>query len=368
MQTAMIQPTENTEIIPGTADFLFVDGMMERLERFAQMMAKSKATIPNHLVNSPADCMAVVMQAAQWKMNPFAVAQKTHLVNGTLGYEAQLVNAVINSIAPTQDRLNYEWYGPWENVIGKFKEKSGRNNSTYLAPDWSHEDEKGCGVRVWATLKGENKPRELDLLLSQATVRNSTLWASDPKQQLAYLAVKRWSRLYTPDVIMGVYTADELGSRAPTKDMGEAVVVDAEKDGTRTDSVKSKLSDNSGAETPSLESITTAIKSAVSKADLDKAVAQASMLDDASKKKARSAYTKRMKEIKAKDQPKQTDEPTPTSGGPSYAEIADKINKATNSDDVDVAIDLTNSIADLGQREELLHMAEEKLNGMGDPA
>lgn len=31
-----------------------------------------------------------------------------------------------------------------------------------------------------------------------------------PKQQLAYLAVKRWARLYAPDVILGVYSADEL--------------------------------------------------------------------------------------------------------------------------------------------------------------
>jgi hypothetical protein len=43
------------------------------------------------------------MQAAQWGMNPFAVAQKTHVVNGTLGYEAQLVNAVVSS-CPTKDR------------------------------------------------------------------------------------------------------------------------------------------------------------------------------------------------------------------------------------------------------------------------
>ncbi|HAU6479257.1 TPA: recombinase RecT, partial [Citrobacter freundii] len=48
---------------------------------------------------------------------------------------------------------------------------------------------------------------------SQAQVRNSTLWASDPRQQLAYLAVKRWARLYCPDVILGVYSADEVEER-----------------------------------------------------------------------------------------------------------------------------------------------------------
>lgn len=40
------------------------------------------------------------MQAVQWGMNPFAVAQKTHFVSGKIGYEAQLVNAVITALAP----------------------------------------------------------------------------------------------------------------------------------------------------------------------------------------------------------------------------------------------------------------------------
>lgn len=47
-------------------------------------------------------------------------------------------------------------------------------------------------------------------MLAQARTRNSTLWADDPRQQLAYLAVKRWARLYCPEVILGVYTIDEL--------------------------------------------------------------------------------------------------------------------------------------------------------------
>ena len=46
--------------------------------------------------------------------------------------------------------------------------------------------------------------------MAQAAVRNSPLWKSDPKQQLAYLAIKKWARLFTPDVILGVYTPDEM--------------------------------------------------------------------------------------------------------------------------------------------------------------
>lgn len=201
--------------IAGTAATIFSPEGLNQLMKFAEVMAQSRVTVPAHLAGKPADCMAVAMQAAQWGMNPFAVAQKTHVVSGTLGYEAQLVNAVISTMSPTKDRINYEWFGPWEGVIGKFVEKTSKNGNPYIAPGWTLKDEEGCGVRVWATMKGEDQPRVLELMLSQAQVRNSTLWASDPKQQLAYLATKRWSRLHCPDVIMGVYTPDELQETAP---------------------------------------------------------------------------------------------------------------------------------------------------------
>lgn len=193
---------------------------MDKLMRVADMMASAKTTVPAHFRGSPGDCLAVCMQAATWNMNPFAVAQKTHLVNGTLGYEAQLVSAVINNSGAVKDRFHFEWHGPWERVIGKFTVKRGEKGE-YRVPGWSMADEEGCGIRVWATIKGETEPRELSLLLAQARVRNSTLWADDPKQQLAYLAQKRWARLYAPDVILGVYTPDEFEQPAPV-DMGRA--------------------------------------------------------------------------------------------------------------------------------------------------
>lgn len=190
-------------------DLLMNAESLERLERIADLMSSGKTTVPAHLRGSKGDCFAIVLQSMQWGMNPIAVAQKTHLVNGTLGYEAQLVAAVINSSGAVKDRFAFEFFGPWEKVIGKFIVKKGEKGE-YRVPGWSFADEEGCGVRVSATLKGETEPRVLDLLLAQARVRNSTLWADDPKQQLAYLGEKKWSRLYASDVILGVYTADEL--------------------------------------------------------------------------------------------------------------------------------------------------------------
>ena len=181
----------------GTAAAIFSPEGMNQLVRFAELMAQSKATVPQHLAGKPADCLAVTMQAAQWGMNPFAVAQKTHVVNGTLGYEAQLVNAVVSSSNLLTTRLNYEWAGDWSKVNGK----------TDKSPSLT--------VTVSATIKGEADPRSLTISMAQAGVRNSPLWEQDPRQQLAYLCVKRWARLHAPDVLLGVYTPDELEESRP---------------------------------------------------------------------------------------------------------------------------------------------------------
>lgn len=188
---------QNGQIAHLTAfDIMMNPEIMDRFERIASVMASSKFAVPKHLQGNTGDCLAIIMQSAQWQMDPFAVAQKTHQINGVLGYEAQLVNAVITNRAPITGRLNFEWYGDWTKINGK-EDKS-----------WDK------GIKVWATLKGETSPREIDVSMGQVgSVRNSPLWVSDPRQQLAYLAIKRWSRLYTPDVILGVYTPDEIAER-----------------------------------------------------------------------------------------------------------------------------------------------------------
>lgn len=201
-----------------TTSLVLDPNAMDKMMRLAEIMAKGVATIPQHLQKNPSDCLAVIMQSMQWKMNPYAVAQKTHTVHGVLGYEAQLVNAVITSNAPVKGRLNFEWFGDWSKVTGKFEIKKNADGKEYRTPGWKLADEEGLGVRVWGTIKGEDEPRVLDLLLAQARTRNSGLWADDPRQQLAYLATKKWSRLHTPDVILGVYTTDEVedfNSREP---------------------------------------------------------------------------------------------------------------------------------------------------------
>ncbi len=209
-----VNKNESTQHVApqSTASLVLDTDSLEKMIKLAEFMAKSKAAIPDHFKGNPGDCLALVMQAMQWKMNPYTIASKTHVINGVLGYEAQLVNAVIISIGPIEGRLEYEWFGDWSKVTGKFKVLKNGEGKEYRIPAWSLTDEEGLGVIVRGTIKGESQPRERRLLLAQARVRNSTMWADDPEQQLAYLCLKKWARLYMPDVILGVYTPDELES------------------------------------------------------------------------------------------------------------------------------------------------------------
>ncbi|KDR31537.1 RecT family recombinase [Caballeronia zhejiangensis] len=189
------------------------------IERFASIMATAGETIPGQYRNNPGNCAAVTIQALIWGMNPFALAAKTHFVGGSIGYEAQAIIAAVNNSGRLSVRLDWEWFGAWESIIGKFEERESRKKMNehgeplkYRVPAWRVEDEDGLGVRCFATLKGEDKPRELVIYMKQARVRNSTLWADDPKQQIAYLSAKRWSRLFTPEVVLGIRTPDELAA------------------------------------------------------------------------------------------------------------------------------------------------------------
>lgn len=157
--------------------------IMDALYKFAQVMAESKFTVPKHLQGNVGDCLAVAMQATLWGMHPFTVAQKTHQVGGTLGYEAQLVNAVVQNSGAIIGRFHYEYQGEGARLQ----------------------------CRVGAIPCGESEIVWGEWLSSESvTTKNSPLWKTNPKQQLGYLQVKNWARAFTPGAILGVYTPDEM--------------------------------------------------------------------------------------------------------------------------------------------------------------
>lgn len=272
-----------------TQAMVFDPETLANMQRMAEAMATARITVPKHLAGSPGDCLAIVMQAAQWQMNPFAVAQKTHVVNGALGYEAQLVNAVVSASSLLATRIQYAFEGDWKGCNGKADKSDER------------------AVVVSATLVNEQQPRTLRVSMAQVgDVRNSPLWVSDPRQQLAYLATKRWARLHAPDVMLGVYSVDELQD-VPERAMGPAEVVPMSPTTSRTEAVKARLAARAAPPPPpavdpgpDLATTLKIIEDAYTAEELDQAAAIAKQLTSASDKAtARKAFADRKAAIKA---------------------------------------------------------------------
>lgn len=149
---------------------------------FAKLMALSQVAVPKHLRANPGACLAVVIQSIEWRMSPYAVANKSYSVNDRLAYESQLVQAVILQRAPIKGRFRFTFSGDGPN--------------------------RRCRVEV-TTTDGEvvdyESPRLADI-----PVKNSPLWKGDPDQQLTYYSGRALCRRHFPDVLLGVYTQDEI--------------------------------------------------------------------------------------------------------------------------------------------------------------
>lgn len=168
----------------GGLSFANVDQVME----MAKLMSVSQVAVPKHLRCNPGACIAICIQAIEWRMSPFAVANRSYSVNDRMAYEAQLINAVILQRAPIKGRLKVDYTG-----------QGGKRQ-----------------CRIWATLKDNDEIVEyLSPEFDKIQPKNSPLWKTDPDQQHFYNASRAFCRRHFPDVLLGVYAKDEIEDSNP---------------------------------------------------------------------------------------------------------------------------------------------------------
>ena len=150
---------------------------------FAKIMSLSKKAVPSHLRGEPGDCLAIIIQANEWRMSPYAVARMSYVVNDQIAYMSQLIHAVVEARAPLRQRLRVRYEGEGAKrrctIIGHFAKEV--EPLEYTSPE-----------------------------IGSIKVKNSPLWVSDPDQQLFYYSTRAWARRHCPDVLMGIYAEDEL--------------------------------------------------------------------------------------------------------------------------------------------------------------
>ena len=237
---------QSSQLAIASADSMVPTTMQQAIE-FSTLMAKGNL-IPAHLKN-PADCLRVVLQASKWQFDPFAVADKTSVINGKLMYEGQLVMAVINARGKMKERLSYDYKGEGDARV----------------------------LTVSGTIKGEDEARtiELPFTLAKKINRNGQM-AINPDQQAAYIGARLWARKHMPELMLGVYTPDETdpgepvnvtpgatGGReeAPAKESGSSATVAANPSGSpaSTDEKRGRGRPRKDAAQPPIEAVTTPV-------------------------------------------------------------------------------------------------------------
>lgn len=151
----------------------------------AKFMASSDKGVPPHCRTNVGICLRITFQAVEWQMSPFSVADMSYIVNDRIAYMSQLIHAVVEARAPLQRRLACKYEG------------EGAERTCTVIGDFITGD-----TREYTT------PKFKDI-----RVKNSPLWKDDPDLQLFYYSSRSWARKWCPDVLLGVYTREELAER-----------------------------------------------------------------------------------------------------------------------------------------------------------
>ena len=171
------------------------------LAKISDTLSRGEIAVPMHCRGKPGVCFALAMQALEWGLPIMSVINKSYVPRGgdRIGYESQLLHAVIEKNAPLKNRLRYKIEGA--------------------------EGERRC--KVWGTFKGESEPHEYtsETLTKMHPgyvtkdnvkyVKGSPLWDTAPEVQMFYSASRQWARLFAPDVLLGAYAPEEIERMEP---------------------------------------------------------------------------------------------------------------------------------------------------------
>lgn len=185
---------------------IWFDGdTFNRAVRVAGALAKAKGIVPDHLIGNPSTCFFVVEQALTWNMSPSFVARNCYSTpGGKIGYHGTLCQAVIEASGRLIGGVKFRFVGDWNKVQGKFRMAKSPKGRDYPVPTYNDKDEEGLAVFVSAQVRGESERRELEITMRECFPRNSTLWATSPKRQICYTAVRAFANLAVPGIFAGV--------------------------------------------------------------------------------------------------------------------------------------------------------------------
>lgn len=309
--------TANIATLPtGKGQFSLAPQSLDEALRFAELLAKS-SIVPKDYQGNPGNILVAVQWGAEIGLPPLQAMQNIAVINGrpsiwgdsmiALVRASGLLDAIKEDVSDTEAVCTVK-----------------RRGEEPVTRSFSKSDAERAG-----------------LLSKQGP------WQQYPKRMMQMRARAYALRDVFPDVLRGVYVAEEAQDIPPERDVTAEGETLAERPKSRSEAVKKALADRRKESVtvpplsvPAVGEVLEAISAAQTQEALKAAADLAKHLDDEGKKAAREAYRTRKSALESAH--------TVT-----FAQIADNLHKATSVEILDLAADLIGEIADEQQRKEL---------------
>ncbi len=157
-----------------------------QLLRVANMLSQT-SIIPQSYQNKPQDCFVAIEMANRMGVSPMVVMQNMYVVKGKPSWAGQACTMLINSCGKFKD-VKHIYTG----------EKGKPNRGCYVTATRISDGSQVDGVEV-----------TMQMAQSEGWTSNSK-WRNMPELMLAYRASAFFARVYCPEAMMGVQTAEEV--------------------------------------------------------------------------------------------------------------------------------------------------------------
>jgi len=156
--------------------------------KMATELAKS-TIVPKNYQGSPSNCLIAIEMSTRINTSPMMVMQNLYVVNGSPAWSSQWIIAMINNSHRYKTEL-------------KFDLKTDKNGRPVSCMAWAEDynGNKVVGPNItWEMAEAEGW-----------TKKNGSKWMTMPEVMFRYRAASFFGRLNCPDMIMGIYSQDEV--------------------------------------------------------------------------------------------------------------------------------------------------------------
>jgi hypothetical protein len=163
-----------------------------------------------------ANCMIALDMSQRMNANPLMIMQNLHIIEGRPSWSSQFIIAAINNCGKFSPlRFDLVWLDEMDANYSSFEwqDQGGRNKKVEV----KHSIRiKNARCVAWAIEKAtgerlESAPVTMEMAVSEGWYgKNGSKWKSMPDLMMRYRSAAFFGRIYAPELLMGLPSADEV--------------------------------------------------------------------------------------------------------------------------------------------------------------